>query len=315
MDQLGSDKMDVRLGSIYALHRIANDSPQDRITVAEVLAAFVRGHAPWPPNLPGQYVEDAPLNKVPALPIRAQDVQAALTTLATDQLWFTERPRRLRSVDLRKADLREAALKSADLSGADLREADLLMADLRWANLGSARLQGANLSSVRLEGAQLLYAHVERPDLSDPRLAKEREARLKMAEQWSEPDLLPEDEGTDLTYANLDGAMLWGTDLQGANLQNATLKGATLWGADLREADLRDAILQDAHLNGPPHGVDLRGADLRGTNLWGTDLSKLPHENLVGAMADGETTWPEDFDKHLSNLLVDPSRSSLQFRD
>jgi hypothetical protein len=48
IDQLGNTNLDVRLGDIYALERIANDSPQDRATVAEVLTAFVRGHAPWP---------------------------------------------------------------------------------------------------------------------------------------------------------------------------------------------------------------------------------------------------------------------------
>jgi membrane protein implicated in regulation of membrane protease activity len=41
IEQLGSDKLAVRLGGIYALERIATDSPQDRATIAEVLSAFV----------------------------------------------------------------------------------------------------------------------------------------------------------------------------------------------------------------------------------------------------------------------------------
>jgi hypothetical protein len=48
IDQLGHENLDVRLGGIYALERIANDSAQDRTTVTEVLTAFIRGHAPWP---------------------------------------------------------------------------------------------------------------------------------------------------------------------------------------------------------------------------------------------------------------------------
>jgi hypothetical protein len=59
IDQLGHAELDVRLGGIYALERIANDSLDDRATIAEVLTAFVRSHAPWPPSLPGQYVADA----------------------------------------------------------------------------------------------------------------------------------------------------------------------------------------------------------------------------------------------------------------
>jgi hypothetical protein len=40
----------VRLGGIYALERIVNDSPDDRAIIIEVLTAFVRTHAPWPPK-------------------------------------------------------------------------------------------------------------------------------------------------------------------------------------------------------------------------------------------------------------------------
>jgi hypothetical protein len=50
VDQLGSQHLDVRLGGIYALERIARDSPYDRTTIEEVLTTYVRGHAPWPPQ-------------------------------------------------------------------------------------------------------------------------------------------------------------------------------------------------------------------------------------------------------------------------
>jgi hypothetical protein len=51
IEQLGSKEMDVRIGGIYALERIAYDSARDRPTVMEMLAAFVRDHSPeqWPP--------------------------------------------------------------------------------------------------------------------------------------------------------------------------------------------------------------------------------------------------------------------------
>ena len=42
VDQLGSDDLTVRLGGIYALERIARDSPRDYGPVMEVLTAFVR---------------------------------------------------------------------------------------------------------------------------------------------------------------------------------------------------------------------------------------------------------------------------------
>src|SRR5262249_13348845 len=42
VELLGSEKLDVRLGGIYALERIARDSLKDHWTVMEVLTAFVR---------------------------------------------------------------------------------------------------------------------------------------------------------------------------------------------------------------------------------------------------------------------------------
>jgi hypothetical protein len=41
IEQLGADNLDVRLGGIYALERIARDSAADHPTVVEVLAAFI----------------------------------------------------------------------------------------------------------------------------------------------------------------------------------------------------------------------------------------------------------------------------------
>jgi hypothetical protein len=45
IEQLGHQKLDVRLGGIYALERIAHDSPGDHRTIMEVLTAFVREHS------------------------------------------------------------------------------------------------------------------------------------------------------------------------------------------------------------------------------------------------------------------------------
>jgi hypothetical protein len=42
IEQLGSDRLDVRVGGIYALECIAHDSPRDHLAVLEVLAAFIR---------------------------------------------------------------------------------------------------------------------------------------------------------------------------------------------------------------------------------------------------------------------------------
>ena len=56
VEQIGSDKLDVRIGGIYALERIARDSARDHPPVMAVLTAFVREHShePWPTAHPGE---------------------------------------------------------------------------------------------------------------------------------------------------------------------------------------------------------------------------------------------------------------------
>jgi hypothetical protein len=58
IDQLGSDKLDVRIGGIYGLERIARDSAKDHPAVMEVLTAFIRDHSPepWPVDKDGVQV-------------------------------------------------------------------------------------------------------------------------------------------------------------------------------------------------------------------------------------------------------------------
>jgi len=132
--QLGSKKLDVRLGGIYALERIARDSARDHPTVMEVLTAFVREHSH----------EDRGLSIQP-------DVQAAVTVVG----------RRISRRDRGHIDL-----SGADLSGADLTGAELSSANLSSANLTDANLTDAILTSARLYGADLSGADLSDADLT-----------------------------------------------------------------------------------------------------------------------------------------------------
>ncbi|MYT81261.1 Uncharacterized low-complexity proteins, partial [Streptomyces sp. MnatMP-M77] len=160
---LGEDKMDVRLGGIYALQRIMQDSRRDHPTIANVLATYIRTHTVKPP---------AKGQDVPA------DVHAALTVLATrDSAWdgtgfflLDLRGVKLPNVDLpdipnssmafHRMDLSEADLNGAFLRNTDLRETRLIRADLRGADLvgadlHEANLEGADLRNTNLRGADL----------------------------------------------------------------------------------------------------------------------------------------------------------------
>ncbi len=82
--------------------------------------------------------------------------------------------------------------------------------------------------------------------------------------------------------ALLDAVDLRRSDLRGSNLRAAKLSGARLGFANLRNADLRGATLERARLG----RSDIRGADLRG-------VVGLRTARLTGALADGDTRWPD----------------------
>jgi Pentapeptide repeats (8 copies) len=213
--QLGAElkdatpNLEVRLGGVYALERIARDSPRDHWTIMEVLTSYVRQNAPWQPK-----VADGPVLGKP----RA-DIQAILTVLGRRKPpleppeWREQGALDLTQADLRGTNLRGAILygailsranlfgtnlSGADLSGANLRDAILGGADLRGTNFRGAILYGAILSTTNLTGAILIGANLIRADLSE---------------------------------AILNGANLSGADLTGANFYGADLTGANFYGA------------------------------------------------------------------------------------
>lgn len=83
------------------------------------------------------------------------------------------------------------------------------------------------------------------------------------------------------------------------NLMGADLRRAWLSGANLRRFGLRNAKLERASLD----GADLRGAELRGTNV--------NEANIVGAIADVTTWWPENFDPVAAGVRLIPLDPSV----
>ena len=117
VEMLADEKLEVRLGGIYSLERIARDSKADHPVVIEVLTAFVRARsAPKEEN-------EKPL---------PQEIQSTLTVIG----------RRIPTENEQRIDLRGADLSGADLRGADLNGANLNGADLRGADLNGTKLNG-----------------------------------------------------------------------------------------------------------------------------------------------------------------------------
>jgi hypothetical protein len=135
--QLGDEEhVDVRLGGIYALERIARDSDRDAPAVMALLCAFVRRARAF-----GVRAARPPHEPPPGLSVAAPDVQIALTVL----------------VGLRLPD--QIKLFHADLTGVDFTGADL----------SNAELHGANLDHAILTGADLTRTNLTRADVTNPR--------------------------------------------------------------------------------------------------------------------------------------------------
>src|SRR5215203_4850395 len=245
IDQLGATdettrtpRLEIRLGGIYALERIAWDSPErDYSTVIEVLTAYVRentSQAPGPSkgssdtastsNEATAEADEGAEQAAPPKPRRpTADIQAILDVLIRTQARVPEEY--LTSLDLHEADLEGAYLQESDLEGANLQEANL-----QGAYLGGASLQEADLQETNLQGAYLGGANLREAKLQE---AKLQEAKLQ---------------GAFLQEVNLEEAKLQGADLFSANLYSANLYSANLQGAYLGRADLGGAKVTDEQL-------------------------------------------------------------------
>jgi len=173
IEQLGSANLDVRTGAIFALARIADNSPTDRDAVIATLSAFARSHSPWSREHAEAADSTLPAD-LPTLATRASDVQSAISVLgrlprtavtewirlpSTDlrraRMWQLNLDRGLfGSSNLRGARLWDSSLVGADLGFADLRDTDLAGADLSHAILWGTDLRGARLTGARLQGAE-----------------------------------------------------------------------------------------------------------------------------------------------------------------
>jgi uncharacterized protein YjbI with pentapeptide repeats len=303
-DQLGAmhtggygKHLEVRLSGIYALERIAQESPPEYWAVMDLLTAYARAnpsHGAVPAiDLETVFTvlkrrsksygrgEDQPLN-LRAVEFRSAplgDINLAGAILMQADLSQANLARAdLRQAKLTGARLGKAVLTGTLLAGADLRGADLQEADLRQADLTGANLQGADLS-----GVDLTQAVLEGVSLKDARL---HTASLK---------------GVDLRHIALDGASLQGADLRAANLSGANLAGNSFHGATLASAIFAEANLQQANLlKANCQAANLTRADLRRANLQEANLASavLRETNLREAtLSDVKNLSQEQFDQ------------------
>lgn len=158
VEQLGHENIAVRIGGIYAIERIAKDSPKDHWTVMEVLTAFVRERSP---ARIVKSTRNIPLSSVTA------DVQSALTVIARQNT--KGQSLHLDGTNLPNVNLYEANLQKAWLIGANLQRANLIGADLQGAAFDLANLQEVYFTKANLNGAGFVEANLRGAHLDDIR--------------------------------------------------------------------------------------------------------------------------------------------------
>jgi uncharacterized protein YjbI with pentapeptide repeats len=218
----GGPNIEVRLGGIYALERIAKDSPPDHWTCMEVLAAYVRENSSKgrPVGEPDEEGNDTQNDDRTSHLLRP-DVQAALTVIGRRRIPIAyPEPGK---IDLTRVQFPRMSLLGVDLRGADLTGANFAAAFLGGANFSGATLAAAEFSSAQLtdadfESANLAFATLTGADLSDAKLVL---ANLSPADLSKSVLRSADLAGADLSMANLSWA-----DLSSANLSDSKLKGA-----------------------------------------------------------------------------------------
>ncbi len=138
VDQLGSTSEDVQLGGIYALAQISRDSDEERDAIHEILAAYVRNHAPWTQRHDTGPVD---VDAIRRLRERAPGVQAAMLVLGR-RTRPTGSPLGLMGTNLQRMRLSDTDIPGgANLAKALFWRSSLINASLGHANLREAKLR------------------------------------------------------------------------------------------------------------------------------------------------------------------------------
>ncbi|WP_181923992.1 pentapeptide repeat-containing protein [Streptomyces inhibens] len=252
--QLGDDQLAVRLGGIYALERIAHESPKDQGIIMNVLAGFLRENSKAPkmpskessaPKTPeARTAMPQPLHTVPT------DIEAAALVLgrrdvANDPPGFELN---LTSVDLRGAQLEgvnfsKAWIMGADFSGARLTGANFSYAKLKpgevdeltdWASRGSVNFKGAVLDKVNFSDSLLrgaIFAGTWFP-----------QAELNKADFG-----LSDFRGSVVAQSDFSGSSVAASNFSAARMNSAVVDGSdftasTVVDAELSDVDFRRAV-------------------------------------------------------------------------
>ena len=252
-DEHGKPILEVRLGSLYALERIAQDSIRDHVQIMEMLCAYIRTNRP---------LSTDPDKVIPI----SEDIQAALNIIGRRENWTKDKEHLKKereqkyNLDLRKCDLQGAQLDKASLDGTNFDGTDLRKAQLNRAQLHGANLNNTDLREAQLEKADISRAKLEDVDLSGAKLSNANmthiriiRAKLINARLYSADMSDSRISRSDLSRASFHRTILintriYNTDMSHAGFTRTKLNNATLEFVNLNYARFRYTDMSFTHI-------------------------------------------------------------------
>lgn len=220
IDQLGNPAIEIRLGGIYALERISNESEKDYWPIMEILTAYIRKNSPFESgdtNIEAHKKRRQLLDIHSFLEYEYQTkMQLEIETIIEiikKRKYFHGSYREVNRINELKTvhdfntikeikqKIKEPAslnLNRTYLKGANFKNAHLEGVLFEGSFLEEAKFQGTHLQHALLVGSILIYAEFENADLGRALFAN-----------------------SDLEEANFQGAYLEGVDFFRANLRGA----------------------------------------------------------------------------------------------
>ena len=201
-DESGKAVIELRLGALLALERIAQDSLRDHVQIMEILCSYIRTNSPF---------HDKTDDKIKL----REDIHAAIKIIGRRKKW----PEGKKRIKTEEAQNFRIDLSYCDLHGADLYRSHLVWTNLSGANLNNANLGMAKLNNAHLDNAKLKFANFNWAELTDAHL---EHAKLNSAY---------------LLYAKMRGTYLNDADLTNATMDNANINYARLYDTNMKNTN------------------------------------------------------------------------------
>jgi hypothetical protein len=171
--------LEVRIGAIYALERISQDSARDHIQIMEILCAYIRQNAPVdtakPLDVAGAISPEIYARLKGGSTPRV-DIQAAISVIAR------RKAERVESEKLRKyrLDLRDCNLQNVDFGAgawenAIFDKSSLDQAMLAYSNLENASFDGCSFEKTDFKRAILTHVSAKRATFRYVRISEDNE--------------------------------------------------------------------------------------------------------------------------------------------